>query len=115
MFQITNLSANAHQQTTVLLEDKSAAVVSLNFYPRTQKWNIDVTHKTFSAKGIGLCIHPNLLRAFRNNLPFGIACYAEDGVDPFDITDFDTGRVKLYLLDSTGGVDEVGLVESGVF
>lgn len=115
MIPLSNLTSDAHQQTTVLLEDKTSVVVSLDFLPATQRWSLSVTSGGFTVKNVGVSIHPNLLRTYRRTQPFGLACVALDGVDPFDITDFETGRVQLFVLDNTGGLTDVQTVESNFF
>lgn len=115
MIQINNISADAHQKTTILLADNTSVVITLDFHPATQRWIMGVSHDVFAVNSVGLCIHPNLLRSFRQVIPFGVACTAVDGVDPFDINDFDSGRVVLSVLDNTGGNTDVEAVESGIF
>jgi hypothetical protein len=115
MLQITNLSDNAHQKTTILLNDNTSVVVTLDFLPRIQKWIMGVSRSTFLCNGLSVCVHPNMLRSFRKNVPFGIACFAPDGVDPFDISDFINGRIKLYVLDNTAGLTDVDDIEKLVY
>ena len=60
---------------------------------------MNVSYNDRVYNGIIISLFPNLMRQWRHLLPFGIACAAADGVDPFDIQDFSTGRCQLYLLD----------------
>lgn len=115
MIDITNISADAHQKTTVLLADNTAVAITLDFLPRTQRWVAGVSWGAFALKGVTLCVHPNLLRSFRRVVPFGISCVSSDGVDPFDINDFDSGRVVLSVLDNTGGETDIEKVEAGIY
>ena len=113
--KITNIGTDAYQQLTVKLDDGTPVVFVLRFLPSSQRWALDVTHKDFVAKGLALCLHPNMLRSFRLQIPFGLAVTADDDVDPFDINDFDSDRVQLYVLDNTSGNTEVAAVETTVF
>ncbi len=115
MIKVTNISSDAHQKTTVLLADNTSLVITLDFLPATQRWVVGISRDTFSAKSIPLCVHPNLLRSFRQVIPFGLSCVASDGVDPFDINDFDTGRIELYVLDNTNGESNVVDIETQMF
>lgn len=115
MKAITNVSNDAHQKAVVLLEDGTSVVFTLDFFPSTQRWILGVERDTFSIKSIAICVHPNLLRSYRRVIPFGISCVASDGVDPFDINDFSSGRIKLYLLDNTSGENDVDRMESSVY
>lgn len=108
---VTSISNDAHQQTTVVLADNTSVVVSLDFLPSTQRWVMGVTWGTFSAKSIPICESSNLLRSYRNVIPFGFSCMTGGSVDPFDIEDFVNGRSQLYLLDSTNGNNDVKAVE----
>ena len=113
--QLLNIGTDANQQLSVLLDDNSLVVFNLRFLPTTQVWVLDVTYGTFIRKGIRLCNHPNLLRSERRRLPFGLLCYSGDDVDPFDISDFDSGRATLVVLDNTSGNAEVDSEELAVY
>ena len=115
MIEITNVSDDAHQKTSLALADGTMVIMTFDFLPRIQKWVMGVTRDTFIYNGITLCYHPNLLRSFRRSISFGIACVPVDGVDPFDINDFASGRVKLYLLDNTEENAEVDGIEANIY
>lgn len=95
---IDNLSNDAHQTVTLVLEDGTTVTMDLQYMPVIQRWGIGFTYGTFSVQGMNLCIHPNLLRGWRHIVPFGIACLTIDGADPLYIEDFASGRASLYLL-----------------
>lgn len=115
MIQVTNLTDAARQLSTVILADGSVVSLTLVFRPATQRWTLDVTRGEFTARNVNICLHPNLLRPWRNVIPFGLSVVAKDGADPFDIRDFQTGRVVLYVLDGTGGNRDVEECEEEVF
>jgi len=115
MILINNVSSDSHQRTTVLLADRTSVVIDLDFHPTTQRWVMAVSRDTFSLKSIPLCVHPNLLRSYRQVIPFGICCIAEDDVDPFDIDDLNNGRVQLYVLDNTNSETDVVTVETDIY
>ena len=117
MKQITTLTASANQQVSVVLEDKSLATLTLTFRPRIQRWTLDASYNSNAKKAAGLMlsVHPNLLRAFRNTWPFGLAVVSTDGADPFRQDDFTTGRISLYILDQTGSSTDVSDVEEAIF
>jgi hypothetical protein len=111
MQQIDNIGGEANQQTQVTLEDGSVVTLGLRYLPAVQRWMMDVTHDDGTFLGLNVCVHPNLLRPWRNTLRFGIACGALDGVSPVDVNDFSTGRVALYVLSAA----EVAQVERDIF
>ena len=98
---IDNLTNFADQVTQLQLPDGTVAILELIFNGTTERWTMNLTYNNLSYNGIGVCCYPNILRQWRNILPFGIACVTSDGTDPFDINDFYSGRVVLYLLTSS--------------
>lgn len=100
---ITNLTNFADQLVSLQLDDGSPMSVELIYQGATERWQINVSYPTlnFLANGLSLCCYPNVLRQWGNILPFGIACVTSDQTDPFDINDFSSGRVQLYLLNQS--------------
>jgi hypothetical protein len=111
MQQITNLSDEADQLTKVVLADGSVVTFELTYISAIERWAFSVVHTTLTLNGSILCAGPNVLRDFRNIIPFGLGCYSTDGADPFYIEDFLSGRITLYVLDAS----EVAFFESAVF
>jgi hypothetical protein len=112
MTLVDNLTDAADQTTTLILPDNTAATLRLRFRPRTGRWVADVGYAAtgFQANGINVCCLPNILRAWRRTLPFGIAFMTADFTDPFQLTDFLTGRCSVYLLNE----EDVASVEETV-
>lgn len=98
MQQIDNLSDEAMQTTKVVLPDGTELQIDLRYDPALQRWQFSVLRESFNATGMNLCIHPNILRDWRNVVPFGLACASTDGVDPLYVDDFANGRVSLFVL-----------------
>lgn len=111
MIQVDNLSDDADQVTKVVLDDGTTVTLELIYRPAVEIWTISITHGDFEIDNIQACVHANLLRGFRNNIPFGLACNTTDGVDPFDIEDFNNGRASLYILNPS----DIALIEENVF
>lgn len=112
MTRVDNLTNAADQTSTLILPDNTAATLRLRFRPRTQRWVADVgyTPKNFQLNGLTLTCLPNVLRSFRGVLPFGLAFLTADFTDPFDLQDFASGRVQVFLLNA----DDVALVETSI-
>lgn len=108
---ISNLTNFADQTTQLQLTDGTIATMELIYQGAAQRWIANISYGTFVSDGIGLCCYPNILRQWKQILPFGIACVTADQTDPFDINDFSTGRVSMYLLNST----DIKTIESVVF
>lgn len=112
MTQIDNLSNDADQVTTVILDDGSKVTITLLYLPAIQRWSLDVTYGNFTVLGLNLCIHANILRGWRNLIPFGIMCSTIDGADPIYIDDFSSGRASLFVLNSDDVLDIESTVNS---
>lgn len=121
MFQLTNLTISPRQAATAVLADGTSVFLTFIYRPAIQRWTVDVSYPTlgFTANGLGLATHPNLLRLWRNLLPFGLQITTIDGTDPFLASDLDdsagTARVTVNMLDSTAGQTDVQNVETQVF
>lgn len=113
MVTIDNISDDSSQKISISLDDGTVVVLTLNYRPAIQRWTVDVVRtdsSEFEVNGLMICVHPNLLRQWRNLIPFGLACTTIDGVDPIDINDFVSGRATLYIL----GSDNVTAIESAI-
>lgn len=111
MTQIDNLTNFSVQETALLLEDGTSAIMGLVFNGATQRWVMSMQYGTKTINSIGLCTYPNMLRQWKNIFPFGIAVATSDQTDPFTVDDFISGRVKVYLLNAA---DVIG-VEQDIF
>lgn len=109
--QITNLTNFADQVTQIQLSDGSVATMELIYQGAAERWIMNISYGSFVKNGLNVCTYPNVLRQWKNILPFGLMFATADQTDPFDINDFSTGRVSVFLLDST----DVASVESQIF
>lgn len=109
--QITNLTNFADQNTILQLIDGSTATMELIYQGAAERWVTNITYGSQVFNGINVCCYPNILRQWRNVLPFGLTFATADQTDPFDINDFSSGRVAVFLLDQA----DVNLVESTIF
>lgn len=111
MTQVDNLTDFANQQTVLILEDGTTAALDIIFSGASERWTANLEYLGRIINGIGLCDHPNILRQWKNLIPFGLAVVTPDMTDPFSINDFSSERVKLYLLNAA----EVQQVETEIF
>ena len=115
MIQLSSLANNVDQTITALLADGSSVVLTFHYKLTIQRWSVDIVHGNFTANNLILSTHPNMLRVWRNVLPFGLQVNTTDGTDPFLLEDFISGRVTVAVLDSTGGNTDVQDVEKEYF
>lgn len=115
MLLINNISNNAYQQFVLTGIPSLQIDMTLRFLPRVQTWMMDISYTTqqfsFTADGIAVQCSPNVLRKWRNIIPFGISCITQSGLDPYQLTDFSSGASNLYLLNAT----DVTTIEDGLF
>ncbi len=98
---LINVTANFAQTQTLVLADGSSFDLTLLYKPRQQGWFIsNLTYGAFSVNGIRVTLFPNILNQYRNQIPFGLACFAEANREPMLQDDFVTLNANLYLLTS---------------
>ncbi len=105
--KVENLTSSAFQQINLVGDKGEIIPFKLAFRPSQNAWFFDLTYLDFELKGAMLVLSPNILRQYRNIVPFGICCITSDGYEPQFITDFLENRVQLYLLNAA----EVALIE----
>jgi len=98
MLQITQIDDTPQQSLVIVDENGNNITMNLRFLPTQNAWNFDISFGTFNLNGCRLVNSLNILRSYKNQLPFGIACLSNDGCDPFLINDFSTNRVGIYTL-----------------
>lgn len=100
MLYINKITNNASQQLTLTGITGITINMMLEFFPRINQWVMGITYLDQSIQGISLVAAPNLLRQWKNVLPFGISCICPDGLDPYQVTDFANQRALLFLLNA---------------
>ena len=110
---INNISDAAKQNFTLIGEAGEVITFNLYFLTRQNSWFFDIACEAqgLSCAGMRLCLSPNLLRNFKNNISFGLAVVSTDGFDPSGIEDFVSGRVQIYTLNAA----DVQTVETDLF
>ena len=117
MVIISNVTNDPAQRVDVILADGTIFTLVLYYRLSVQRWMFDVEYpaKSFIARGMGLCVHPNIMRNWRHVIPFGLAVVSSDDADPFNIDDFLNGRISIYMLDQTLDNTDVSDVERDIF
>lgn len=111
MQQITTITSSSKQQMTLVLDNNETVDFKLYYLPRQQSWFYDFTYNDLTVNCSRVTLSPNALRQYKKNIPFGIAFTADGDVEPFSMTDFSSGRVNMYVLNS----DEVQQIETEIF
>ena len=112
---LQGLTDQPNQEYPITLPDGSTATLSLTWCDQQRCWFFDLTWDgqapAWELLGQTLVTTPNLLRSWRNVLPFGISVATSDGLDPTDQECFTNGDCSLVLLDAS----DVAHVESTFF
>lgn len=98
MYKLTSLSNEPKQQITMLLDDNSRVVLTFEYKSNQLGWFFGVKWGNYDYKNIRLTTSYNILRAYRNYLPFGLRCDTQDDEEPMDLNDFSNGYATVYLL-----------------
>lgn len=110
---VTSLTSSPNQFHQLVLDNNETADFKLRYYPRMLGWYFDISYNDKTINNVKVVLHPNILRQFRKIIPFGLMFYTDNNssIEPFQITDFETGRIKMAILNN----EEVLQVESDIF
>ena len=111
MQQITSLTDEPKQLHQLVLENNETAEFSLYYSARQESWYVDLVYKDLTINCLKVVLSPNTIRNFKRLLPFGIAFLSNGDVEPFQLDDFTSGRVQMYVLNS----EEVQQVEEEIY
>jgi hypothetical protein len=111
MKQIMSLTDNARQRFEIPLDNGDLVDFYLYYYPTQYSWFFDFTYKNYTNNGNRVVLTPNALRHLKNIIPFGIAFMADGFVEPFQLDDFATQRIGMYVLNQ----EEVQEIESTIY
>lgn len=98
MFRIASLANEPRQKITMILDDNTRIVFNFEYRPLCQGWFFGFQYGDVNYQNIRLTTSYNILRAYRNWLPFGLRCDTADDEEPMGIDDFINGYANVYLL-----------------
>lgn len=118
MNKVNGLTSQPSQALALVLEDGSRATLALYYRPQQNGWFYDIQWPgttalpvPFQAQNLRLVTAGNLLRQFRDFIPFGLAVFTPDNSDPMSQTCFVDGSAELVLL----GAADVAAIEASVY
>lgn len=106
MLLIQGITSDPKQQQELTLPNGKIVTMYLEFKPMQTGWFLGLDYEGFSLRNLRISTVPNLLRQFKNLIPFGLTCITEDFQEAMFLEDFSTARSKLYVLTSDD-VDEI--------
>lgn len=101
------ITIDPNQSMILNLPDGSSASFYMGYFDGQKGWFYSLTYGTFALYNRRVVTGVNMLRGFRNLLPFGLSCTTKDGYEPIYQNDFSSGRASMYLLNTV----DVELVE----
>lgn len=111
MYLLNNLANEPKQKLTFMLEDSTRLVLNFEYRENQMGWFFGFQYGDTNYQNIRLTTSYNVLRAYRNWLPFGLRCDTIDDGEPIDINDFVTGYASVYLLTR----DDVQAIEGNYY
>lgn len=111
MKYLNKITADAYQKSFLTGNAGQRIAMTLRFMPSQNMWMMDLQSGDFVCNGIHVVSSVNLLRNYKNVIPFGISCITLDSLDPYYIDDFAKQRCSLFLLTAA----EVEIIEGEYF
>ncbi len=101
MNQVTGLTSEPNQSMTISMPDGSKLFLALQYFDQNMGWyfhasapntgiNWNGITPAFQENGRRIVTHPNMLRNYRLQINFGIACFTIGNREPTNIQDFIT-------------------------
>ena len=97
MTKIEGITDAPNQDMSVILEDGTRVEINLRYKPNQSGWFVDVIRGEWAARGLRLVASPNMLRQWKNVIPFGLGVYTLNQREPMLLDSFTT-TTKLLLL-----------------
>lgn len=98
MYKINSLGNEPKQQISLLTEENTRVVLNFEYKANQLGWFFSFEYEGIQYNNIRLTTSYNILRAYRNWLPFGIMCATNDDFEPMDLNDFSTGYANVFIL-----------------
>ena len=99
MRQITKILNQANQKFKFAVPGYDSVEITLQFKPNQDAWFISLVWGSFQVLNDRVVNSLNLLRQYKNMIPFGILIYHPDRLDPFSLEAWTSG-FEFYMLDS---------------
>ena len=99
MLNIQGWTQDSCQKQVLLLSDGTSISLAMNYIPNQYGWFIqEITYQTLTVKNLRMVVSPNILQQFKNQIPFGLACFTTDGMESTQQQDLNSNYAILYIL-----------------
>lgn len=106
MQQIENISNDAKQKLLIFLDNRESFQMDLYYSPRSSCWFFNLRYKDLEINNRKIYSGINLLAQWQRTIPFGLACFTMDNLDPYLSNDFSDSRAVLLVL-TAGEVETI--------
>lgn len=115
MYLIQQVTNDPLQSQTIILPNGTTFSLTTYFRPLQLGWFINnLTYGNFQLNGVRITVNPNILNQFRNQIPFGLACFSsQNNREPSQQNDFISRACDLYVLDSDEVAEYAELLANG--
>lgn len=115
MYAVDNIVANAKQKQTLVLPGGDLIDFSMFYVSAQLGWYIrELKYINFVLNGMRITNSPNMLHQYRNQIPFGIACFSDQNREPTQQKDFLSGASKIYILTADEVATYAGILSGEV-
>lgn len=99
MLNVKQITSDPQQKQIAILPDGTFFTMTIEFKPMQFGWFLtSFTYLNFTINGLRICVSPNMLYQFKNQIPFGLACFTTDGNEPTQQEDFSSGYAQMFIL-----------------
>lgn len=97
MNKLLNLTSEARQSNLYDFNNRKIRI-DLYYSEVNAGWYITITDGDFKLQNARLTCHYNYMNKWRRKLKWGLQVLSNNGLDPYLIDDFSSGRVEMYFL-----------------
>jgi hypothetical protein len=105
MYLISALNDRPKQTFKAVIDGYDTATITIEFKPEQFGWFMSIVWGTFELYNERVATSDNILRQFKNIIPFGILIEGVNAIDPLTIDSWLTDN-KFYMLDQAD-IEEV--------
>lgn len=99
MLKINEINSNPKQRRKVLLPTGESFTLFIEFLPQQYGWFIrDFVFEEIEIHNVRISNNLNILRQYKNIIPFGLACVSIDDREPSLLEDFSSGHSNLLIV-----------------
>lgn len=111
MQQITGFTEDSKQNLLFYLESDKIIEFYFEYRDNVNSWFYTIKYNNFIVRNRKLVNSPNIIRQYKNILPFGIAVISNDKLEPLFQNDLIRERIQIFILDQ----NEVKEIETEYF